>query len=180
MSNAYLSAGGVEPGDGPIFTITGTTGGAESPDSNGNFNLLAATSPSFSNDGIIVVGSTNTETITLTNLLRGQVSTTDATPTAIITFSLGATAAVYSFAGVVTGISSSGDGCSYFLQSCVKTSGAAATEIGTEDNIFFEDSSLTTCDAVISASGNNFVVTVTGVAATDLNWDASFQFRRVI
>lgn len=66
MSDIYIASGSSGPGSGAVFTITGNSGGPESPDSGGNFNILGTGS-------ITTVGSTNTETIELTGLTNHTV-----------------------------------------------------------------------------------------------------------
>ncbi len=62
----YIYAGNdvweiLDSASGDILTITGNSGGAETPDSSGNFNIVGTGS-------ITVAGSTNTETVQLTGL----------------------------------------------------------------------------------------------------------------
>ncbi len=57
---------GSSSGDQPIISITGNTGGAETPDSGGNFNLVGSGS-------IVVDGTANTETVHLNGLTNHAV-----------------------------------------------------------------------------------------------------------
>jgi hypothetical protein len=167
---------------GTLKTLTGSDSVVVSPDSNDNINLLGGSTNSFTEAGIEVLGTTNTETITLTNRQSAQITTTNATPTTILTFSLGSTAAVYSFEGFTSGrATSSGDGASYFFYACFKTNGTTATEVGSESPTYFEDASfIATGNTTLSASGNTAIVQVTGVAATTIDWDAILTYRRVL
>lgn len=181
MSNAFLRGDSSTPGEIDIVSLTPDEGILVVADADGNINVPADSNSSFSESGIKTVGTTNTLTVTLTNRVSGQVVTTNTTPTTIITFPLGAVAAVYSLEGFTTGKSVvSGDGASYFFYSCFKTDGVTATEIGTEYPTYFEDASfLSTGNTTVSASGGNIIIQVTGISAT-VNWDGILTFRRVL
>ena len=169
------------PGTIDIVSITPDVGtNPVVPTAGGNVTIVGGAVSSFTDSGIRTDGGLNTLTIELTNRVSGQVTTNNATPTTIITFSLGSTPAVYSFTGFTTGRSTAtGDGACYFFDSCFRTNGTTATEIGTEVPTFFEDTSLLTADTTITASGNNVLVQVTGIAGT-VNWDGVLTFRRVL
>jgi hypothetical protein len=67
--NSVTGQLGVGAGSGPsIETITGNTGGAESPDGSGNFNIVTA------NATVVFAGTANTETLDfgITNLVLGS------------------------------------------------------------------------------------------------------------
>lgn len=134
----------------------------------------------ISKGGVAGTGTANEVDIVLTNRTTGQVTTSDATPTTIITFPMGSTARICSMTGFVTvRVPTTNDGASYFYDAAFKTNGAATSEIGTEYPTTFEDVSLATADITISASGNNVILQVIGVAATTINWDAYLEFRQV-
>lgn len=169
------------PGTTDIVSITPDSGITVVPNVTGNISVLATSSSEFNESGIITVGTTNTLTIKVTNRVSGQVTTNDATTTTILTFPLGAVAAVYALEGFTTGRSTStGDGASCFFYSCFRTDGVTATEIGTEYPTFFDDASLTTTNTLLSASGGNMILQVVGVAGLTINWDAILTFRRVL
>lgn len=145
-------------------------------------NVLGADTTANNDNGIRTDGSSgsNTLTVQLTNRATGAVTTANATPTAIITLPLAASGTVYSVTGTVTvRVPATGAGASYDFSSAMKTDGATATEIGSEYPTTFEDASLATADITVSASGNNFVLSVIGVAATTINWDAYLTYRQV-
>ena len=152
-----------------------------------NVLIVHATDSSENNDnglitkgGVVGTGTSNEVDIVLTNRDTGQVTTSDASVTPIITFSLGASSAVYSVTGIVTArVPATGDGGSYDFSSAFKTNGVTATEIGSEYPTVFEDASLMAADITVVASGNNLVLNVIGVAATTINWDAYLTFRKV-
>ncbi len=130
--------------------------------------------------GVIGTGTANEVDITITNRATGQVTTTDATLTTIISFPLGGANTVYSATGTVTAISTAtGDGASYDFSTAVKTNGVTATEIGSEYPTEFSDASIITSDIFVNVSGNNMLLQVQGVVATTIHWDAYFTFRQV-
>lgn len=151
-------------------------------DASNNITIVGGSSSSFSESGIATVGGTNTLTINLTNRASGQVNTSDATPTTILTLPLGAAAAVYSLEGFATAKTAvSGDGSSYFFYASFKTDGVTASEIGTDYPTFFEDTVFNaTGNTTASASGGNVIIQVTGIAGTVVHWDAVLTFRRVL
>lgn len=51
--------------------------------------------------------------------------------------------------------------------------------MGTEYPTTFEDPPLATADIVVTASGNNVLLRVVGVAGLTINWDGYLLFRQV-
>jgi hypothetical protein len=116
----------------------------------------------------------------LTNRITGSLTTTNATPTAIATFALGATPAVYTFdiqIACLNVTSVNGDG--YFISGSIRTDGATATLCGTPDKIINEEVS-DTADANLVVSGNNAVIQATGIAATTHDWRTVATYVRVV
>jgi len=147
-----------------------------------NFNLLSRATTENNYNGIQTTtdpnGSANHYT-ELTNRLFGGVSTNDSTPTAIITFPLGATPGTFTFDGFISAHNTSvPSGAGYFFTAAMRTTGAAAIEIGVEFTSEFEEAALAASDVTISAVGNNFVITVTGIAATAIDWLAQATYSR--
>lgn len=119
--------------------------------------------------------------IELTNRLFGAISTMDATPTPIITFPLGATPAVFTIDGFISGMNNTVvSGASYFFTAGVRTDGAAATAIGVEFTSEFEEAGMAASDVNVTVSGNNLIVEVTGIAATAIDWLSQCTYSRVI
>lgn len=78
-ANGFVSASAT----GYIRTITGTSGGAESPASGGNFNILGATALAGTTP-VVVAGSTNTETVKVQ--ITQAIASTDATKVGLAAF----------------------------------------------------------------------------------------------
>jgi hypothetical protein len=138
-------------------------------------NVLGNDTTENDNDGIRTDGSSgsNTLTVQLTNRLQGTATTAGATTADIVTFALGATPGTYSIEVRIAGFESTTPaGVGYSLFGSVRTTGAAASVVGTVDRINNEDAALTAATATIIASANNAIVQVTGVAGLSLNWNA--------
>jgi len=133
-------------------------------------------------NGIQTDGSSgsNTLTIQLTNRQTGILTTIDATPTTILTFALPAVAGTYYVYGNVQAFTNTGPAAgAYSFSGGYITNGAAATELGTEFHDTFQSVALITADIFLSASGNNIIITVQGVAGLTINWNSLLEFRQV-
>lgn len=140
-------------------------------------NILASSTIANNANGITTIASGNTVTIDLTNRGYGTVTTTNATPTTIITFPLGAVAGLYTIQGTVGGfIPASNAGGSYDFFASVKTTGVTATEIGVDYDTQIEDVVMAPSDINVAVSGNNVLVQVQGLAGTTINWVAEFLY----
>ena len=152
----------------PAANILNVNGGQTSDDNNNGIRIIA--NPDLSD---------NME-VQLTNRITGVVTTSNDTPTNIISFALGAVPGVYTFTGDITAFDSTdGAGASYGLVSGIRTDGATATEIGSQFDTNFEELALVDAEVDVAVSGNNAIFTVTGIAATTIDWDALFNYRFV-
>jgi hypothetical protein len=143
-------------------------------------NILSDTTDANVDDGIFTRGTGNTVFVLLTNRITSAVTTNDATPTPLITFALGATPGVLIFEGNIVAYDTTDvAGGAYTCISAFRTTGAAAVEISTEFQDQFEENAMAPADFAISANGNNFVLTVTGIAAKTINWNALLTYRFV-
>lgn len=179
-------AGGTSSSSGPIPPTVATTyvtdvNSPAVPAAN-ILNVFGGDTTANDNEGIRTDGSSgsNTLTVQLTNRLKGTVTTIDATPTTIITFALGATPGVYTFNGDFTAFDVTDTaGASYSVVSGIRTTGAAAIEIGTQFDTNFEEAAMAAADVDVTVSGNNVIFQVTGIAAKTIDWDALFTYRFV-
>ena len=143
-------------GAGDIETLTGDTGGAVGPDGAFNINLLTALSSDFNLSELQSVGNPGTNTITFTqfNTLTGFVSGVGPTTLNVITFDLGATAAVYIMdIRMVVFDSSVPEGAGYNIFGTIRTTGAAAVLVGTPDKIVNEEGGLIAGDGNMIVTG---------------------------
>ena len=145
-------------------------------------NVLAADTTANNDNGIRTDGSSgsNTLTVQLTNRQTGSVTTADATPTTILTFSLGATPGVYILEGTLVAYDvTDGAGAGYTFSSAVRTTGAAGVEIGTEFKDSFEEAAMSASDFNVNASGNTLVISVIGIAGKTIDWNCYIIYRFV-
>ena len=143
-------------------------------------NVLGNDTTSNNDNGISSIGSGNTVTYQLTNRQTGTVTTADATVTTILTVPMGATPGTFYVYGNVQafdGVTPSS--AAYSFSGGYRTSGVAATELGTEFHDTFQDSTLSTSDIFLTTSANNILVQVQGIVALSINWNAILEYRQV-
>lgn len=161
---------------GTVATITGDSGGAVSPDGSNNINLFSDDSTANNANGVTVIGvpASNQLTVTLTNRLTGTASSVNAANADIITFALGASAAVYRFDFMVVGRDTgTGNGVGYHLFASVRTDGASATLIQTPFTDNDEDTALTAATLNLVMSGNSVILRANGVAGQTISYLAT-------
>lgn len=128
--------------------------------------------------GVVGTGTSNEVDIVLTNRQTGTATTTNATPTVVLTFALGSTPGVYTIEGNLIAFDITDTaGASYSFTSGVRTSGVSGTEIGTEFKDLFEEPAMATADFTITVSGNNLIVTLLGIAGKTIDWNCYITYR---
>lgn len=143
-------------------------------------NVLANDTTANNDNGIQTIGSGNTLTIQLTNRITGSATTTNATPTTLISLSLGATPGTYIVEGDITAYNSTDlAGASYTFAGAAVTNGVTATEIGVENKDIFEQVAMTAADFNLGITGNSAFIEVIGIAGKTINWNAMFTYRFV-
>lgn len=138
-------------------------------------NVLGNDTTENNANGIRTDGSSggNTLTVQLTNRLQGNTTTVGAVTGNVVTFALGATPGTYAVEARISGFESiTPAGVGYSLFGSIRTTGAAATIVGTVDRINNEEAALVAATATMIASGNNLIIQVTGVAGLTINWSA--------
>lgn len=183
MSQAGLiniSGGG--GGGSPIQTVTGDSGGPVPPTAN-NINLLGGTSSTNNANGITVVGNagTSTETFTLTNRQNGSVTTSDATPTTLISFTASASATIYNLQFKIAAFDATDTaGAAYHVDAGARTTGAAVTIFPDADFVDNEEAAMAATDINVVASGNNIILQVTGIAGKTIRWNGQLNYIQVV
>ena len=125
-------------------------------------------------------GATNEVSIYLTNRLTGSVTTADATLTTIITLPMGATPGTYHVYGDAQAFNTTTPASgAYSFSGGFRTDGVTASELGVELHDEFEDATLVSADIFVSASGNNIILSVQGVAGLNINWNSLMEYRIV-
>jgi len=181
LSQIYKStASGPSPPTVPT-QFTTDDGSIAIPAAN-NLNVLSTETTDNNINGIqtrAVAPNSDNLYIELTNRLFGGISTNNATPATIISFPLGATPAVYTLDGFISGLNTtSPSGGSYFFTAGVRTNGAAAFEIGVEWTSEFEEAGMAASDVSVTVSGNNLIIQVTGIAANNITWLSQATYSR--
>lgn len=163
-----------------VATTFTTDDGNHATVSANNINISTADAATNFDNGIHSVSGTDTVTIQLTNRQTATVTTTDATPTTLLTFPMGAVPGVYCIEGNVVAFDATDvAGGAYTFVSAMRTTGAAGVEISSEFKDAFEEAAMTNSDIALSAVGNNCVVTCTGIAGKTIRWNAFLTFRFV-
>ncbi len=145
-----------------------------------NLNVFAAESNENNDNGIDTHATAGTMHVLLTNRVTNGISTIDAAPTVGLTFALGASPGVYYINGDIAVFDTTDNaGAAYSFTWGVRTDGSTATTIGTNTGDIFEEVALSAATFALSVSGNDLVVTVTGIAATDINWNIYLNYRFV-
>jgi len=179
-------AGIINTSSGPVPPVVATTyvtdvNSPAIPAAN-ILNVIGGDTSVTNDNGIQTDGSSgsNTLTVQLTNRLQGTGTTVGATTATLVTFSLGATPASYFFEFNITGFDTvTPSATGYWFVSTCRTTGAAATVVGTNED-FIEDVGLASSDVDMIAAGNNVSLVVTGVAGVTLNWNCVGIYVRAI
>ncbi len=109
--------------------------------------------------------------IFLTNRKVGSGSTVGAGTTDLFTQDLGAVPGTYNFQIYCSGFESTTPaGCAYVIFGAIRTTGAAATILTTQELIADKEAALLAAAISIVVSGNNAIVRVTGVAGLTVNY----------
>lgn len=142
-------------------------------------NNLNVFTPGNGTDGISTSASGSTITVTLTTpKVSGIVTTVDAGTGDLITLDLGTTPGTYTIDAQVAGFTLLGGPLSagYTLVGSVRTTGAAAVLLPNQAVDSFEEGALSAGSCVLTVSGNNAIIRVTGTAGTTINWRGSLEY----
>jgi len=152
------------------------------PDNNQLF-LLSNSDYRDDADGIAIItipnNSENVE-ITLMSRLTSRVSTTDDTPTVLVTFPLIVTipanptlTGMFNFVSNVCVYNQTSNlGASYNLFVGIRITSGTATKVDAEEVIVNEEAGMEDCEIEASTSGSNLLITVTGLSGENLIWSA--------
>lgn len=162
-----VSTGMLPPSVPTSFT---TDSGTAVPVAN-NLNILGSFSSANNNNGISTTGSGSTVTVVLSNRLQGSGSTIGAVTTDVVTFALGTTPGTFTFDISTSAFEpTTPAGAGYQLFGTVRTTGAAATLVGTPDKVVNEEAALVACNCDLVVSANNAIIRVTGTAGLTVDW----------
>lgn len=168
------------------WVLLGGTGGSLNTLSDTNSNIVSPIA------GNIQLASLNTNLViakfanglinfSISNsVIGGTITTVGAVTGDAITFALGSTPGTYQVNCRVAAFCSTANGgplsAGYELVGSLRTTGAAASVIGTIDKVVNEEGALTAGDANIVGSGNNLIVRVLGTAAKTIDWKAELTY----
>lgn len=175
MSQFFLSSSNSTPPP-QVPTSFPTDSGTATPAAN-VLNIFGGDTTANNDNGLTTTGSGNTVTVLLTNRATGTGSTSGAASANLITLALGSTPGVYTFDISIAGFDSTTPaGCGFTIVGAIRTTGAAATLITNQQVDHFEEAALLGVVAVLSSSGNNALVTVTGIAGKTISWNATLNY----
>lgn len=168
-----LSIGSGGGGGGILETLTGNTGGAVHPLAN-NINVIGDTT------SINVSGNPATHTLTVSaaNQQTYTLTTLNAVPANLITFALPSNTCYSFVVNLVAAQSDFSHGAGGIVSAAVRNAGAGAVSIGAATYAVPQDFG-GTFNVTATVSGNNFVLTVTGLAATTINWKAVTTYTEI-
>lgn len=146
-------------------------------------NIIGGETSVNNDNGIRVIANpngSNNMVVQLTNRLTGTVTTTDATPTTLLSVPLGAIPGTYLATGDVTAYDvTDSAGASYTYEGAAVTDGITGTEIGVEQRNQFEQAAMAAADFSFGVTGNNAFIQVVGIPGKVINWSCLFNYRFV-
>lgn len=130
--------------------------------------------------GITTSGAGNTVTINfVASDVVGNVTTVGAQTLTLLSVPLGSSAGVYTVDIKIVAFCTAGpdanNGNGYTVTGAVLTSGVTATKLGTEAIDEFEGI-VAIVRPVFTTSGNNAIITITGLAGDTINWRAEAEY----
>lgn len=126
--------------------------------------------------GVVGTGTANEVDVVITNRIQGTATTTDGTPTPIITFPLTVVGTYAIEARVVAHNTTSTEGAGYSMFSAVRFDGVNANLCGTPDRIVNEEGTMAAplpgSNCTITVSGANVLINGVGFVGQTINWSA--------
>lgn len=171
MSQIYKSGSGSGPIPGGVLKLTPDLGVAVVPDINGNINVTGAPTGANQsvNDSNFETYNAGTSTMQVARRYQGSATTVGAVTSTVITIAV-TVASVMNIEAQVAGIESTPLGVGGEVRGTVFRGGGGATLLGTPDNVVRASALLAAAAFTVNVSGNNLIVTVTGVAGRTIEW----------
>ncbi len=139
---------------------------------NGNDSTENNANGIITKGGVVGTGTSNEMDVIITNRLQGTVSTADATPTAIITFTPTVMGS-YTIETRITAYNTTDTlGAGYSLFGTARFDGVNSNLCGTADRIVNEEAGMETASATFTVSGANILINAVGLAGKTINWSA--------
>ena len=157
-----------------VETLTGDSGGAVGPNGSFNIDLLGG-------DGISTLGNPGANSITFSQTADAYtistVQTTDATAdVTLFTITLAEDEAITINATIAAAIDDYSGAIGGTVSGSARRPAAGAATLISSPNATIYDDIGATADFDITVSGNDVRVSVTGVAATTINWRAQLHY----
>lgn len=172
MSQIYKAATSNPPPPGFVVSLTPDLGAAVVPNGSGTINLtgLPTGTAQSTADSNFETFNAGTSTMQIAHRYQGGATTTDGTtPVTILTIPV-TVASTMNITAQLSGINSAPAGVGGEISGTVFRGGAGATLLGVPDKVVRSSVALSAATFDVNASGNNLIVTVTGVAATNIEW----------
>ncbi len=161
-----------------LITVSGAsplefdTDSGTATESANTITFIGGTSTADNANGITFTGASATVTGSLTNRLSGTVTTSNATPTTLISFPLPAVG-TYTFDLNIAAYNTTDTlGASYSVFLGAKRLGGTASKLNLEDKVVNEEVGMEACDVSVTTASNNVILQATGIAAKTINWNA--------
>jgi hypothetical protein len=141
---------------------------------NGNDSTENNANGIITKGGVVGTGTANELDVVITNRLQGTVTTSDATPTAMITFTPTVTGS-YTIETRISAYNSTdtlGAGYSLFGTARFNSGTGTSTLCGTADRIVNEETGMENASATFTVSGANILINAVGLAGKTINWSA--------
>lgn len=145
-------------------------------------NVIGGSSIVNTASGIRTDGSSGSNTLTIqaTNLQNTAVTTTNATPTVLSTFTMPAVPAVQNYEYKISAFNTTDSlGAIYLVIAGARTTGVAASSLNTADITTIEEGTMSGCLVTFGVAGNTVTITVTGLAAKTINWASQLKYTQV-
>ena len=175
------SSGGTVPGN--VATSYVTDVNSPSIPAANIENVIGGISNANTAAGIRTDGSSggNTLTVQLTNTQNDSVTTTNATPTVLSTFTMPAVAGVQNYEYKIAAFNATSSlGAVYLVIAGARTTGAAATSLNSAEITTIEEGVMSGCLVAFGTAGNTVTITVTGLAASTIRWTSQLRYTQVV
>ena len=172
MSQIFKPIQASPPPPGFLEELTPDFGAPVLPDVSDNINILGAPAiqaNQWTPDTNFATYNAGTSTMQIAHRYQGSATTVGATTSTILTIPV-TVASVINIEAQLAGITGTPDGVGGELRGTVFRGAGAPTVIGITDAVVRATASLTTASYTVNVSGNNLIVTVSGVLAQTIEW----------
>lgn len=170
MSEFHVNGGGTPPPPGSVLQLTPDLGAAVTP-TGGNINLTGL--PTGANqstpDSNFETFNAGTSTMQFAHRYQGAATTVGATTQTILTIPV-TVGSTMNIEAQLAGIEPTPNGVGGEVRGTVFRAGGAPTLLGVPDKVVRATSPIAAATFDVNVSGNNLIVSVTGVATFTIEW----------